>query len=74
MVVTKDTELVASFIKLYDSHLDKILYEEEPSKRPGGGYEPKFVDGCFLLSLIWSLGATSDDDGRALYTSCSAYS
>ena len=65
-VVTKDTELVISLIKLMNSHLDEFN-DEESAKKISATDLVKRIDGAFLFCLVWSLGCTTDDAGRAKF-------
>ena len=65
-VETKSTELFMSLIKLMNSHLTEFRDEEACAKLTAADMG-KRVDGAFLISLIWSLGCTSDDKGRAKF-------
>jgi len=65
-VVTKDTELVLSFLKLMNSHLDEF-HDEDEAKKVGQADIVKRVDGAFLFCLVWSIGCTTDDVGRAKF-------
>jgi dynein heavy chain len=65
-VSTKDTELVMSLFKLYRCHLHAFWIPEEAAKI-GAQEATKKVDGSFLMSLVWSLGCSTDAAGRQVF-------
>ena len=65
-VQTKDTELVHSLLKCFNSHLAEFK-DEDAVKGIGSGDIVKRVDGGFIFSLIWSVGCTTDESGRAKF-------
>ena len=62
-VETKNTELFLNLLKLMNSHL-KEFHDEEVCAKISASDVIKRVDGAFLISLIWSLGCTTDEGGR----------
>ena len=65
-VQTKETELVHNLLKLFNSHLAEFK-DDDAVKGIGSGDLVKRVDGGFLFSLIWSVGCTTDESGRARF-------
>ena len=65
-VVTKDTEIVMSLLRLLNCMLADFKDEEKAAKISAADTTKK-IDGGFLFALIWSTGATTDGKGRTLY-------
>jgi len=65
-ISTKNSELIASLLRLMDSQLDTFKSEED-SKLLGMADAVKLIDGTFLFSLIWSMGVSTDVAGRDLF-------
>jgi dynein heavy chain len=58
---TSDSSIVFSFLNLLECLLEDII-------KLGGSLSTKQVQGCFILSIIWSLGATVNDASRAKFS------
>ncbi|KAJ3105677.1 Dynein heavy chain 7, axonemal [Phlyctochytrium planicorne] len=53
-----DSNLVASFLNIFESLLDE----------KGGEMSPKILQGLFVFALIWSLGGTVNEAGREKFS------
>nr|8GLV_Kg Chain Kg, DHC_N2 domain-containing protein [Chlamydomonas reinhardtii] len=68
----QDINLVASLMRLLECHLDEYrsdLPADAPPpvvniKELTDPQQASLLQGCFLFSLVWSLGALADEEGR----------
>ena len=67
-VPTMDIMLARAVMRLIESHLDIwIDIPEQPSKAPDPKKGVEILQGLFLFSLIWGVGATVDDASRTKF-------
>ena len=58
-----EINLVKSCMSMYESLMDEFVDAKKVAEL-GPGQADAWLEGCFLMSLIWSLGGTSDSNGR----------
>jgi dynein heavy chain len=67
-VPTTDIMLARAVMRLIQSHMDIwIEVPDEPSKAPETKKGIEILQGVFIFSLIWGVGATVDAAGRAKF-------
>eukprot|EP00741_Cyanophora_paradoxa_P007767 tig00001206_g7515.t1 len=66
-VPTTDMALAAALMRLYQSLLDEFP-EEEKDLRLSQKEQETLVDSAFVFALVWSVGCTSDTQGRAQFS------
>ena len=64
MMPTSNQHLAASMIKLFDAQLDE--WRDEGIK-VSASQSTNWVLGVFIFSMVWSLGATLDENGRVAF-------
>ncbi|XP_069874841.1 dynein axonemal heavy chain 12 isoform X3 [Dipodomys merriami] len=62
LIPTSDINVVVSLTRLFEVLLCNVL-ENDPSTK----HIRVWIMACFIFSLIWSLGASCDTDGRVLF-------
>jgi len=65
-VQTLSIGLVSWLMRFFDAM--SPMFREEGAKAPSAKDTPRLVDGIFLMSAIWSLGATVDAAGRPVFS------
>ena len=69
MVPTADINLPRSFMSNVDCHLGDFQLGKDGSKPKVNAKEvPKILDGILVFSLIWSIGGSTDNEGRARFS------
>jgi dynein heavy chain, axonemal len=63
---TSNANLVRSLTNLIDCQLDEFL-DEKLIKDVPEEIKNGWIEGVFFFSLVWSVGATIDDEGRILF-------
>eukprot|EP01135_Chromosphaera_perkinsii_P003458 Nk52_evm27s243 gene=Nk52_evmTU27s243 len=63
---TSDTNLAKSLMNLFDSLMDEFR-DEKTFALLSDDAIIGWLQGCFTFSLIWSVGASVDDDSRKLF-------
>ncbi|KAL6759980.1 dynein heavy chain 6 [Haematococcus lacustris] len=64
VVPTSDISLPVSLMHMLDSLMDEF---REPKLSLAPKEVVKVLESCFVFSLIWSIGASIDNDGRRLF-------
>ncbi|XP_029968156.1 dynein heavy chain 7, axonemal-like [Salarias fasciatus] len=63
---TSDTNLVKSLMNLMDCMMDEF-HDEEQIKKMNDKDICSWLEGVFVFSLVWSVGASCDDSGRVKF-------
>ena len=66
IVETTDIMMVHSLTRMFEAHLDDFQPNEEGAtpNAPQGKKMEELLESLFLFSLVWSVGASTDDKGR----------
>eukprot|EP00798_Chlamydomonas_sp_ICE-L_P008519 gene8518-4817_t len=68
LVPTSDIALPVSLMNIMDSLMDELRpLEGKPLQLPAKDIV-KFIDSVFVFALIWSIGGTTESDGRAKFS------
>lgn len=68
--VTQDIWLVHNCLKIFDAMAPNYRAKNDEGDPVGEDYEtadPKVLESIFMFAVIWSVGATTDSDGRKIF-------
>lgn len=66
----QDINLAISCMRLLHSHLDEWTNNANVLKDMTEQQQANWIQALFLLSLVWSVGGGSDEDGRKKFDAC----